>query len=166
MLKLINTEGNIINKRNIKIEIQYTFNPTQFIIYDEKNHNYFLYKKRIGSMLDRYSKIRIKEINFRINNLNKKLNAVHRVKIRGIFYDDKGSTCTTYIDYLINKDQNIEPLCEKCIKESLGDEENIDGSIIFFEINYIETFFSSDHFDENNEDFYKDIKKKLFWNET
>lgn len=112
---------------------------------------YFSLNNRIGSSCGHH----FASINNRIEEIeNIDLPEKHFIRIRSIFYDDKGITYTWYLDYMYpHKDAPALSTAE--IAHILGDGYALeDGQCYSFDIKLNSYLEHSDHFDPDHYDYY------------
>jgi hypothetical protein len=105
--------------------------------------------------LDRPTYSYLSSIRNRVSDIEKlELDENHFLKIRSVYYDDKGGSYLYYLDYMIPRDSR-KRLDPKSIARALGEDYALeDGQMYQFDIRSVRYFSASDHYDANHYDYY------------
>ncbi len=114
---------------------------------------YFHISRRIGSKIDSLLNI----IESRIHDIEKiTLGEDHFIRLRSVYYDDKGGAFKWYVDYMHPHDNDPIYNLEK-LEQILGEGNICDwGQMNFFDIKNRTYFKHSDHYDQDHYDYYDD----------
>jgi hypothetical protein len=132
-----------------KWDINRTTQPNSWVV-NYRGHHIIL-NNRIGSST--YS--HFSSIKNRVNDIDKlTLEKNQFLKIRSIYYDDKGGTYLYYIDYMLPHGSRTR-LDPRSIARSLGEDYALDdGQMYQFDIRTVRYISASDHYDPNHYDYY------------
>lgn len=132
-----------------KWDISRTTQPNSWVV-NYRGHHIIL-NNRIGSST--YS--HFLSIKNRVGDIEKlELEKDQFLKIRSVYYDDKGGTYLYYIDYMVPHDARSR-IDTRSIARALGDDYALDdGQMYSFDIRTIRYISASDHYDPNHYDYY------------
>lgn len=132
-----------------KWDISRTTQPNSWVV-NYRGH-YIILNNRIGSST--YS--HFSSIKNRVSDIEKlKLGKGQFLKIRSVYFDDKGGTYLYYIDYMVPYDSRSR-VDTKSIARALGDEYALDdGQMYQFDVRTVRYISASDHYDPNHYDYY------------
>jgi Restriction endonuclease len=136
-------------KSSGKWRVYATESPSRFVAH-YKGYVFQL-TNRIGSKVDHH----LPGIAARISEIQQlKLPKHHFIRPRAVWYDDKGGAYTWYIDYMLPHDEKpaasnaklAHLLHDGCVME--------DGQMYTWDIRRVRYWSSSDHYDEDHDDYY------------
>lgn len=92
-----------------------------------------------------------------LHERNKSLPEGFKIRVRGIYVDDKNTVFYVYVDYMIpeTSSEEIVEESEDILKKYAWDENNIDGICFMYDIAVVHFFPYSDHFDPDSRDYYE-----------
>jgi hypothetical protein len=130
-------------------QLSRTTQPNSWVV-NYRGHHIIL-NNRIGSST--YS--HFSSIKNRVDDIAKlELDDNQFLKIRSVYYDDKGGSYLYYLDYMIPHDAHNR-LDPKSIARALGEDYALeDGQIYQFDIRSVRYFPASDHYDPNHYNYY------------
>ena len=95
-----------------------------------------------------------------LDNLQKRNNSLpdgFRIRVRGIYVDDKNTNFYVYVDFMIpdTVSEEIVKKSDEVLKKYTWSEDNIDGVCVMYDIAEVHFFPYSDHFDPDARDYYE-----------
>jgi len=138
-----------VSSKNSTWEIYATESPNHYIANYRGYH--FHLSNRIGSRVDYH----FPNIDDRINEIESiKLPKDHFIRIRAVYFDDKGGNYVWFLDYMHPHDQKPHT-SSAAIAHVLGDGRALDnGQLYFYDVITRPYLQHSDHYDKDHYDYY------------
>ncbi|MFY9080353.1 restriction endonuclease [Aliarcobacter cryaerophilus] len=147
-----------ISSQNSTWEIYATERPNQWVA-NYKGYHFHL-SNRIGSEVNmHFSNIDARITDIEAINLPKK----HFIRIRAVYFNDKGGEYRWYLDYMYPHKEEPQILSSH-IKYTLGDEMVLDdGQFYSFDVKLRPYLEYSDHYDKDHYDYYLPYLHDYHW---